>query len=47
MAFLNDMSAFYSAGHTVLPLGFRGGVMIAVAFGTMWLVARGMGRLRA
>lgn len=47
MAFIRDMAAFYGEGHTVLPLGFRGAFMVLVAFGTMWLVARGMGRLRS
>lgn len=46
MAFVRDMAAFYGEGHTVLPLGFRGAFMVLVAFGTMWLVARGMGRLQ-
>lgn len=45
-AFLSEVATFYGAGHSFLPLGLRGTTFIAVAFGTMWLVARGMGRLR-
>lgn len=44
--FLNDMATFYGEAHTVLPLGFRSVGFVLVAFGTMWLVARGMGRMQ-
>lgn len=46
-AFFDDLARFWSEGHTVLPLGFRLIGFISVAFGTMWLVARGMKRLPA
>lgn len=46
-AFLGDVARFYDEGHSALPLGLKGTAFIAVAFGTMWIVARGMGRLRA
>lgn len=45
--FVKDMLALYRRGETVLPLSYKAVFMVMVAFGTMWLVARGMGRLRA
>lgn len=45
-AFRRDLAALYASGDTALPLGWRAASFLLVAFGTMWLVARGLGRLQ-
>jgi hypothetical protein len=43
-AFLSDIAAFYGQSHSVLPLGFRATGLVAVAFGSMYLVGKAAGR---
>lgn len=45
-AFLGDVRAVYRSGDSVLPIGPRSAGLIAVAFGCMVLVARGVARWR-
>ncbi|TCZ51905.1 hypothetical protein [Roseicella aquatilis] len=45
-AYLRDLAGLYASGDTALPLGWRAASFLTVAFGTMWLVSRGLGRLQ-
>ena len=44
-AFLGDVAAFYREGHTAFPLGFRAVVLVAVAFGSMFMVGKAAGAI--
>jgi hypothetical protein len=45
-AFLADVGTFYGTPHLLLPLDFRSVGLIVVAFGSMYLVAKGIQRAR-
>ena len=44
-AFLGDVGTFYGEAHSILPLGFRSIVLVAVAFGSMFTVGKAAGRI--
>lgn len=44
-AFLGDVATFYGEGHSAFPLGFRAVVLIAVAFGSMFMVGKAAGAI--
>ena len=43
-AFFADVASFYAKDHTILPMGPRVAGLVAVAFGTMFLVAKSASR---
>ena len=44
-ALWGDVAAFYRAGHSIVPLGWRAAGLVAVAFGSMWLVGKAGSRV--
>jgi hypothetical protein len=44
--FIADVADFYGTSHLLLPLGFRAAGLVTIAFGSMYVVSRAIGRSR-